>query len=481
MYPINLNIKTPWVDGQTKTFTEDSTTPIPPIPPTGVAPVAMFTATPLTGTSPLTVKFTSLSTGTAPLTYKWDFSDGAGNLPENIQQSPTWRFWTVKSYTVKLTVTNAYGSNTHTKLNYITVPATPTPDPIPPIPPIPPTSTLGAPQTVNGYALGGGAGYPLPITTKTASTLTELKTAVSTAVSGDVIFIPQNATIDFGTTVITIPDNVTIASNRGQNGSLGGILRRKTPGTSYETCMMIAGNNTRLTGLIIEGEMYPEDYGNKSGEQSESGYLVGLKINNKSGVIVDNCEGRGFAWSFVSSQGCPLVGRPNIHHNYIHHCQARGEGYGINVYGGYALVEANIFDYNRHSITGAGWAGESYEFRNNLHLGHGHAIGAFHVDVHQDEKGGAFAGQEYYIRNNTVLKGNSPTSLQAGFVHIRHCPTVGAYIENNLIETDYGSGSNEMGFYHVISQSGCSGRVFCKNNMWKGVVYPDNVTILGYP
>ena len=111
--------------------TKSSPTPVPtptpqpttkPVIPSSGAPKAQFTSTTTQGKSPLTVQFTDQSTGTGPLTYHWDFSDGEGKLPENSQQNPVWRFWgDGSSYTVTLTVTNAYGSDTIVKRNYITL------------------------------------------------------------------------------------------------------------------------------------------------------------------------------------------------------------------------------------------------------------------------------------------------------------------------------------------------------------------------
>jgi PKD repeat protein len=86
-------------------------------------PKAQFTSNTIQGQSPLTVQFFDQSTGTAPMTYHWDFSDGAGNLPENSQQNPSWKFWDndATSFTVSLTVTNAYGTDTIVKQNFITL------------------------------------------------------------------------------------------------------------------------------------------------------------------------------------------------------------------------------------------------------------------------------------------------------------------------------------------------------------------------
>ena len=76
------------------------------------------------------------------------------------------------------------------------------------------------------------------------------------------------------------------------------------------------------------------------------------KTGKGSKWITARCTGgHGHAISLRQKANAPI---PYIHHNYIHHNQARGEGYGVNLYGGNALIEANIFDYNRHDVTGAG-------------------------------------------------------------------------------------------------------------------------------
>ncbi len=52
------------------------------------------------------VAFSNTSTGTAPLSYQWDFGDGTSST----QASPSHTYTAAGSYTVKMTVTNAYGS-----------------------------------------------------------------------------------------------------------------------------------------------------------------------------------------------------------------------------------------------------------------------------------------------------------------------------------------------------------------------------------
>jgi gliding motility-associated-like protein len=79
-------------------------------------PVANFVANKVNGCAPLTVQFTSLSTGN-PSTYLWDF--GNGNTSTLI--NPSASYVNPGKYTVRLTVTNAAGSNQKTVNNYIDV------------------------------------------------------------------------------------------------------------------------------------------------------------------------------------------------------------------------------------------------------------------------------------------------------------------------------------------------------------------------
>jgi len=82
----------------------------------GAAPVADFTATPTSGTAPLTVTFTDQSVNT-PTSWQWDFGDGNTST----QQNPTHIYNNAGTYTVNLTATNEYGSDSETKTGYITV------------------------------------------------------------------------------------------------------------------------------------------------------------------------------------------------------------------------------------------------------------------------------------------------------------------------------------------------------------------------
>ncbi len=79
-------------------------------------PVADFSANPVGGFVPLSVAFTDLSVN-APSSWLWDFGDGNSST----EQNPVQIYNTAGTYTVTLTVTNAFGTDSETKIDYITV------------------------------------------------------------------------------------------------------------------------------------------------------------------------------------------------------------------------------------------------------------------------------------------------------------------------------------------------------------------------
>ena len=83
---------------------------------TAAPPTTTFTATPTAGLAPLTVQFTDLSGG-RPTSWLWTFGDGNTSTDQNPQHT----YATPGLYSVTLTATNEYGSDTETKTDYITV------------------------------------------------------------------------------------------------------------------------------------------------------------------------------------------------------------------------------------------------------------------------------------------------------------------------------------------------------------------------
>jgi hypothetical protein len=345
-----------------------------------------------------------------------------------------------------------------------------------------PDEVFGAEPNPTCNPIGGGDGYSEvisqtdPRVTAVVGSKEQLKSALDAAAGDDVIFVSSDAVIDLsGEDAITIPDGVTVASDRGQGGATGATIR-KYSGSGY-SMLTVGGNNVRVTGLVLEGP-------NPAPETLNYLVMGVLNYDGYSGMVVDNNEIWGWSYAGVFTNGAPTSGRPFVHHNSIHNNQGDGYGYGVNINGGDALVEANIFDYNRHSVTGGGLVGEKYEFRYNIHLGHGSVVGGVHVDVHENERYSsdhvACAGTSYLIHHNTVNQGSG--TAQQAFVHIRDVPQEGASIYNNLINTNWGSGTNNDGAQSVIYQS-CDysdhfGGVNATNNMWKGTLYPTNSGIV---
>ena len=81
-------------------------------------PVADFSADVTSGKAPLTVKFTDTSTG-VPTSWAWDFDNDG--ITDSDKQNPSFTYETPGSYTVSLTVANEKGTDTETKVDYITV------------------------------------------------------------------------------------------------------------------------------------------------------------------------------------------------------------------------------------------------------------------------------------------------------------------------------------------------------------------------
>jgi PKD repeat protein len=428
---------------------------------TGSPPTVQFTASATSGQSPLSVRFTDQSVSATPLSYQWDVNNDG--IVDYTTQNPSHTYLAAGDYTVKLTVTNANGTASETKTKYISVSSLQSGD------------CFGA-ETCNptGNPIGGGAGYTRQISPATAgvkyvvSTKADLLTALKSAKSGEVVFVKGTAVIDMtGTPNTVIPAGVTLASDRGTGGSSGALIKyNSNTNGQYLTSMFVAGgNNVRITGLQLQGETFAQD-GTGNGEAS---YMIAIKAQDKSGLEVDNCEIQGWSWSAVTVLDCTGT---YIHHNYIHHDQARGEGYGADIYGGSMLVEANIFDYNRHDIAAGGYPGESYEARYNLVLGDGHPIGSHHFDVHacnpndysdDSETSSAFiAGNLYKIHHNTFEAG------QQAAIGIRSRPVTGAYINNNIF---VGATTDTDGGVPVWQRAVTWGNMFVSNNYWKGTLY----------
>jgi len=190
--------------------------------------------------------------------------------------------------------------------------------------------------------VGGGAGYGDAVTEADADTVVsssgDLADALDAAAAGDVVFVPGDATLELGDESYPIPSRVTLASDRGVDGSSGALLT--TDAEPDDLVRMQAG--ARLSGVRLSGP-------NPGDEGGSSSYATGVATLGDA-VTVDNCDIWGFSYAGVHID----AGWAHVHHNVIRECNKGGLGYGISQGAGYNGIEYNYFNFNRHSVASSG-------------------------------------------------------------------------------------------------------------------------------
>lgn len=272
--------------------------------------------------------------------------------------------------------------------------------------------------------LGGGNGYREVITQGdfTVTSVDALLEALAQAKAGQTVFIPGEIELDLTARiyieelVLEVPGGVTLAGDRGHNGSQGAILTSD----ALKTPVMIraAGPDVRITGLRIRGPNPKRylDHHRRSFGPGGGGHEYYYRFPVSNGITteyprleVDNCEISAFAHAAIDL----LQGEGHhIHHNFIHHCQYNGLGYGICHNTASSLIEYNRFDWNRHSIAGTGRPGCGYVARHNVELG----VSLSHCfDMHggRDRNDGTdIAGTTIEIYNNTFRAPQTPMVIR---------------------------------------------------------------------
>ena len=109
---------------------------------------------------------------------------------------------------------------------------------------------------------------------------------------------------------------------------------------------------------------------------------------------------------------------------YFHHNQRYGLGYGVCLNESEALIEANLFNWNRHAIAATGAPGTRYEARYNVVLdwSNNHSFD-MHGGIDRGD-GTEIAGKWVKIHHNTFRS-------QDNAVVIRGRPTEAAEIHHN--------------------------------------------------
>ena len=281
--------------------------------------------------------------------------------------------------------------------------------------------TYGARPDERG-PIGGGDGYAAVVSEAqhTARTIDELIDALTEAQAGQTVFIPGDIELDLTARiyieklVLEVPPGVTLASDRGRNGSAGALLTSD----ALATPMMIrpAGADVRITGLRLRGpnpKQYLDHHRRSFAEGRGHEYYCKLPtsaaiVTDHDRLEVDNCEISGF-----SHGGIYLAGGAghHVHHTFIHHCQYQGLGYGIVLDAAEVLIEYNLFSFNRHSIAGTGRPGSGYEASNNVELG----TSSHCFDMHggRDRGDGTdIAGTAIRIHHNTFRARTTPVVIR---------------------------------------------------------------------
>ena len=228
--------------------------------------------------------------------------------------------------------------------------------------------------------IGGGAGYVGGLATgdHVVRTIDELLGALARAVPGEVVFVPGDVELDLtarvraDALVLELPGGVTLASDRGRGGSLGALLFSDELLT--RPLLRVMGSDARISGLRLRGpdpERRLDHHRRAFAEGRGSDYYYSLPTSDGiecayERLRVDGCELAG--WSHAAIFLRAGEGH-RVDHNFIHHNQRQGLGYGVCLDVARSTIEHNLFDWNRHSIAGTGRPGSGYIARHNIERG----------------------------------------------------------------------------------------------------------------
>lgn len=321
--------------------------------------------------------------------------------------------------------------------------------------------------------------------------LSQLRTALGKVRDGDVIYVDDSANIEITGPSITVPRGVTLASGRGLNDSSGAHLYTRSNMEELSPLIRVGGSNVRITGLRIEGPSVTKAAPIAIGIQSKEGY----DCLNPDGFCleIDNSELYGWPKAAIEIRGYKnilgalsspaarrrVADRIHIHDNYIHHNQSKRQGsshfgYGIVVRDAYALIEKNVFDFNRHAIAGGGNSESGYISRHNLVL-EGQSdfknrwwqpalnTHAFDMHMYKEWEGGCCrpAGEFIHIHDNSFQfrkkYQNLPLVPYVPAIKIRGRPETPSIVERNSFRHD--------DIDDAVKQTNQKGRLMVFNNV----------------
>jgi hypothetical protein len=201
---------------------------------------------------------------------------------------------------------------------------------------------------------------------------------------------------------LIIPDGVTLMGGRSPTEA-GGILEISE--RTDRKIMLKLGSGVRVTGLRLRGY-------NQRDTKSRGEEMRAIAILGSSDVVVENNEIFGWPHSAVYVTEAPTdrAAAARVTRNFIHNNVQCGDGQGVQMGGnGFARIDRNLFNYNRHDVASVGGPGQGYLAELNFSLTSGPKCGGTlkyynqHYDMHGQFGGyGGIAGTRMEIRNNTI-------------------------------------------------------------------------------
>jgi hypothetical protein len=287
----------------------------------------------------------------------------------------------------------------------------------------------------------------------------ELEETLRSSYTG-LVFVPRDSSFNMtGRDSIPLHSGVQLLGQRGELCSRPSLY---TDAKDQEgRLFVITGNDVRVEGLHFRGPAA----GSRSSDQpyvtaitviadpdSQLGRRVVITDNEfdqwtGSGVNVESTRWARLpeeyldSWARLSREDAGLI---YIERNYFHHNARDGGGYGVTVSrGGYATIEGNVFDFNRHAVASDGWAHCGYIVHLNYVLQGGFMQSDFYnqqLDVHGTGKEGygGPAGEYFEIAFNTI---RGEQSYYYGFktrpaLELRGRPELGMYFHDNVLVHD---------------------------------------------
>jgi len=222
---------------------------------------ARFTGTPTTGPAPLFVQFNDTSDCTTPLMWNWSLGDGTWfNTTDILQRNASTTYTAPDIYTVSLTIADATGSNTSTRVDYISV--------------------LIPPPTVSAITPTTG------INTTTVSITHLAGTDFNTTHSPVLVKLNRTGFTDIGGTDVTVVDSTNITCRFDLTGRQAG------------TWNVVVTNPDNQEGMLAGGFEIQTTTPSVTGINPASGF-------NSSTVDITYLAGDGF-WTGSSTTGVVL-------------------------------------------------------------------------------------------------------------------------------------------------------------------------------